>query len=148
MLGVLWNSLKSKVTRSLWLRKFICQKLKNLKLQEARASPWRLPAHDLLPEETTLLPGSHETRGEERVCCEAFIHMQAAGEDIDPFRNDKEKGSILLGGGLALCGLLLQRNIVECYYSYLLPVKYEPFSHVIPIFIFFEEFTAWKRRQS
>jgi hypothetical protein len=49
---------------------------------------------------------------------------------------------------LALCGLLLQRNIVGYCYSYLLPVKYEPFSHVIPIFIFLEEFTTWKRRQS
>lgn len=32
------------------------------------------------------------------------------------------------------------------YCSYLLPVKNEPFSHVIPILIFLEKFTAWKRR--
>lgn len=44
-------------------------------------------------------------------------------------------------------GLLLKRNMVEYCYSYLLPVKYEPFSHVIPILILLEEFTAWKRRQ-
>lgn len=37
--------------------------------------------------------------------------------------------------------------MVEYCYSYLLPVKYEPFSHVIPILILLEEFTAWKRRQ-
>lgn len=32
------------------------------------------------------------------------------------------------------------------YCTYLLPVKNEPFSHVIPILIFLEKFTAWKRR--
>jgi hypothetical protein len=47
-----------------------------------------------------------------------------------------------------LFGLPLQRNTAECCHSYLLPVKNEPFGHVISILIFLEKFTACKRRQS
>lgn len=67
-------------------------------------------------------------------------------------REKKEKGQLFSPKRLLaiLHGLPLQRNIKtqvdECYCSYLLPVKNEPFSHVIPILIFLEKFTAWKRR--
>lgn len=92
--------------------------------------------------------------GERKGCAVRHSHTckqqrrETSGE-TNSDRHNKEKGRIIPGKrGLALCDLLLQRNMVEYCYSYLLPVKYESFRHVIPILIFLEEFTAWRRRQS
>lgn len=78
-------------------------------------------------------------KGAERVCSEILTHTYKQ-------QRKRKKVRQILARRIKK-RFLLKRNMVEYCYSYLLPVKYEPFSHVIPILIFLEEFTAWKRRQ-
>lgn len=82
----------------------------------------------------------------------APVNAQRVGQEV----GDAQRGINVVLGNKDICetagesfmpmGQASCRKAASPQGSYLLPVKYQPFRRVIPILVFLEELTAWKKK--